>query len=129
MTTKNNSNQYKIGPHIDLTASAKEADFRVKKLSFSLTQDQAKQSNMSKERTQIQEQLRELVESQGEELCFDQRKAMALLLNKQPQRPAEIVALHAAVREGVAADLSQQIGVELSALAIERFARRMPVTS
>ena len=69
--------------------------------------------------------MRDLVETHGEEICLDQRKLWHFYFPFNHIARQEIVVLHAAVREGVAADLAQQVGIALSALAIERFSRRL----
>jgi WD40 repeat protein len=79
----------------------------------------------SPEADRIREVLKDLVQQNGGALCLDHRKTRKLLLESFPARPPELVALHAAVREGVAADLAQHAGRTLPALSVERFAKRI----
>ncbi|MBT3218828.1 MAG: WD40 repeat domain-containing protein [Proteobacteria bacterium] len=69
----------------------------------------------------VEDTLTELVAKEGAELCLDHRKVEAGLLAEHPDRPLEVVLVHLAAREGVAAELSQGI----TPLAAKRWVRRL----
>jgi WD40 repeat protein len=72
----------------------------------------------------IEEILPQLIREHGVTLTQDHRKVLKLLVEHFPQRPAELVIVHLAVREGVARDLLDS-GQDISPVISERFARRL----
>lgn len=72
----------------------------------------------------IQQYLYFLVE-RDEELCLDQRKLLALLIEKFGERSPYIVALHACSTFGIAKEIAAQKGMPLNEMRKERFVRRL----
>ena len=66
-----------------------------------------------------------LLQKYGEDICLDQMRVYRLLTEIYPERTPQTVALHSAVREGVAADLQHYGAQQLSAMVTERLARRI----
>ena len=66
-----------------------------------------------------------LLQKHGKEICLDQIRVYRLLTELYPERIPQVVVLHSAVREGVAADLQHYGAQQLSAMVTERLARRI----
>ncbi|MEL6342828.1 MAG: hypothetical protein AAFV53_06820 [Myxococcota bacterium] len=73
----------------------------------------------------VREALVTCYKAHGAALCLDHRRVERLLTAEFPDRPWPVVAAHAAVREGVAADLVANVGDELGSMLFERFSRRL----
>lgn len=67
----------------------------------------------------------QLVRERGDGLSMDHRLVANLLRERFPRRSWPQVVLHVAVREGVAADLAAEAGMELPAMQYERLVQRM----
>ena len=59
-----------------------------------------------------------LLQKHGEDICLDQMRVYRLLNELYPERGPQMVVLHSAVREGVAADLQHYGAQQLSAMVL-----------
>ena len=83
-------------------------------------------SEVTSNESSYYEHIQLLLQEYGDDLCLDHQQVYRLLLEKYPERNAQIVALHATVREGIAYDLirlEQQKNMNSSQL--ERFSKKL----